>query len=359
MTAWATDLEFAYDHGHLYVLDAGRHWSEADVDVRMPRSANFFVPLRVEGWGGRPPLDLDAWDHVVEFSLPVPSGKLALASGGIDEVTVGIAPGAYRARWSGRNLSAAATWESDDRTRPTPTACRSGPGPATAPRAEIKRWAGAPARRARRPAGAAGRRASSTRSARSPASSAPATGCASTSASRAPTGAAGTARSAPTASCAGSPRAAPFDRATLHAEHPGLLPYADERGGLSFRGRPADPERLAHALRDAHVRARRPHIAFEDVVNTIFAGRLELLLSLGFGQLANGPVTLLRRYAEVASAHGVATTLIVTGPGRAGLSLLELGDSFVVAERFSALLELAAARNSSFWRFSPLAWTAA
>ena len=108
MTTWATELEFAYDHGHLYVLDAARHWSEAEVDVRMPRSANFFVPLRVEGWGGRPPLDLDAWDHVAEFSLTVPSGKLALASGGGDEVTVGIAPGAYRARWSGRNLSAAA-----------------------------------------------------------------------------------------------------------------------------------------------------------------------------------------------------------------------------------------------------------
>ena len=75
MTAWATELEFAYDHGHLYVLDAARHWSEAEVDVRMPRSANFFVPLRVEGWGGRPPLDLDAWDHVAEFSLTVPSGQ--------------------------------------------------------------------------------------------------------------------------------------------------------------------------------------------------------------------------------------------------------------------------------------------
>ena len=75
MTAWATELEFAYDHGHVYVLDAGRHWSEADVDMRMPRSANFFVPLRVEGWGGRPPLDLDGWDQVVEFSLPVPWGS--------------------------------------------------------------------------------------------------------------------------------------------------------------------------------------------------------------------------------------------------------------------------------------------
>ena len=75
----------------------------------------------------------------------------------------------------------------------------------------------------------------------------------------------------------------PFDRATLHGDHPGLLPYADDRGALSFRGAPEDPERLAHALRAAHAQAAGPHIAFEDVVNTIFAGRLELLLSLGFG----------------------------------------------------------------------------
>ena len=47
-------------------------------------------------------------------------------------------------------------------------------------------------------------------------------------------------------------------------------------------------------------------------------------------------MTLLRRYAEVASEQGVETSLIVTGPGRTGLCLLELGESFVVAERFTA-----------------------
>ena len=337
MTAWATELEFAYDHGHLYVLDAGRHWSEAEVDVRMPRSANFFVPLRVEGWGGRPPLDLDGWDHVVEFSLPVPSGKLALASGGIDEVTVGIAPGAYRARWSGRNLSAAASWERDDNA-PDAYRLQLWPGPATAPTVRDQ----ALGRRRRRAASSATCRrcwptSSWTRSARWPASSARATGCACTSASPAPAAAAGTARSAPTGSCAGSPRSTPFDRAALHADHAGLLPYADDRGALSFRGGrrttlSAWPTRCAPRTSQA----AGPHIAFEDVVNTIFAGRLELLLSLGFGQLANGPVTLLRRYAEVASEHGVETSLIVTGPGRTGLCLLELGESFVVAERFTA-----------------------
>src|SRR4051812_19455230 len=109
----------------------------------MPRSANFFVPLRVEGWGVRPPLDLDAWDHVAEFSLTVRSGKLALASAGIDAVTVGIAPGADRGRWSGRNLSAAAEWNRVDESAPDAYRLQIWPGPAAAPRAEMKRWAGA------------------------------------------------------------------------------------------------------------------------------------------------------------------------------------------------------------------------
>jgi hypothetical protein len=46
-------------------------------------------------------------------------------------------------------------------------------------------------------------------------------------------------------------------------------------------------------------------------------------------------VTLLRRYADVAGGHGLKTSLTVTGPGRTDLSLLELGETFVVAERFS------------------------
>ena len=51
-------------------------------------------------------------------------------------------------------------------------------------------------------------------------------------------------------------------------------------------------------------------------------------------------MTLLRRYAEVAREHGVETRLIVTGPGRAGLCLLELGETYVVAERFTRLAQV-------------------
>jgi hypothetical protein len=332
MTAWATELEFAYDHGHLYVLDAARHWSEAEVDVRMPRSANFFVPLRVEGWGGRPPLDLDAWDHVAEFSLTVPSGKLALASGGGDEVTVGIAPGAYRARWSGRNLGAAAEWERLDETAPDTYRLQIWPGPPAAPRAEIKRWRGElrselgdlPALLADEDLNAAGAIAGTERTGDGLRIAVRVAGSGGRSWER-------TIRADGVVRWVSS--SSRFARVGVHTEHPALLPFTDERGGLSFHGRPEHPQRLAHALRAAHDEVAERYITFEDVMNSLVS--LETLLTHGYGQLANGPATLLRRYADVADAHGVATRLVVTGPGRTGLLLLELGETYVVAERFS------------------------
>ncbi|WP_037501834.1 hypothetical protein [Solirubrobacter soli] len=331
MTAWATDLEFAYDHGHLYVVDAETHWSEAEVDVRMPRSANFFVPLRVEAWGGRPPLDLDAWDQVTEFSLTVPSGKLALASAGIEEVTVGIAPGAYRARWSGRNLSEAAEWEGDD--PPDTYRLQIWPGATEAPRAEIKHWPGIgrselgdlPALLADEDLDALGAVLASERTGDALRLNVRLAGAKARTWDR-------------TIRADGVVRwvvsSSRFHRAALHAEHPGLLPYADDFGGLSFHGRAEDPERLAHALRAAHAEIADGFIGFEEVVNALLG--VETLLKLGYGQLANGPITLLRRYAEVAHAHGVQTQMTITGPGREGLCLLELGESYVIAERFTA-----------------------
>jgi hypothetical protein len=330
VTAWATDLEFAYDHGHLYVVDAERHWSEAQVDVRMPRSANFFVPLRVEGWGGRPPLDLDAWDHVAEFSLAVPSGKLALASAGIDEVTVGIAPGAYRARWSGRNLDEAAAWEGDD--PPDHYRLQIWPGPPEAPRAEIKHWPGngrselgdLPALLADEDLDALGAVIGSERTGDALRLNVRLAGADKRSWDR-------------TVRADGVVRwvvsSSRVHRAALHADHPALLPFSDDFGGLSFHGRPDDPARLAHALHAAHAELAGGYIAFEEVVNALLG--LERLLEIGYGQLANGPLTLLRRYAEVAAEHGVETRLTISGPGRNGLCLLELGETYLVAERFT------------------------
>jgi hypothetical protein len=309
--AWTTELEFAYEHGHVYVLDGARHWSDTEsrIDLRMPETAGFFVPLTIEGWGAKPALELNGWDHVAEFSLDLRSGALALASGNCGAVKVEIPPGAYRARWSGNGGSyRLQLW----------------PGPPQAPRSELKRANGygndlgdVPALLADEGVQAVGAivgtrvrgdalqlylklEAWAQRSWRR------------------------------TIRCDGVVRwrttNEAFSHAVLHAEHPGLLPFTDERGGLSFRGVPGEPERLVHELRATHAETAGDHIAFEE--------DLHERLAIGYGRLASGPVTLLRRYADVAGGHGVETNLTVTGAGRAGLSLLELGDSFVVAERY-------------------------
>jgi hypothetical protein len=248
-------------------------------------------------------------------------------------VTVGIAPGAYRARWSGRNLSAAAAWERVDESAPDSYRLQIWPGATAAPRAEIKPWAeGAlrselgdlPALLADDELDALGAVVATERTGDALRVDVRVAGAHGRTWHRA-IRADGVVRWA-----ASSSR---FHRAVLTAQHPGLLPFADDFGGLSFHGRPADPERLAHALRAAHAELAGPYVAFEDVVNAYLG--VEGLLELGFGQLANGPVTLLRRYAEVADGHGVETRLTITGPGRPGLCLLELGETYVVAERFS------------------------
>jgi hypothetical protein len=311
--AWRTELEFAYDHGHLYLLDGASHWSDAEqrVDLRMPHTGGFGVPLRIETWGAKPALDHERWAHVAEFSLKLPSGTLALASGSCGAVKAELPAGAYRARWSG-------TLHDDYRLQLWP-------GPASAPRAELKRWnplgndlGDLPALLEDEGVQALGTITGTRVRGDAFQVYVNLSAWARRSWNR-------------TIRCDGCVRwhatSDPFSHAVLHSEHPGLLPYADERGGLSFRGVPAEPERLVHALRAEHAGTAGPHIAFEEGI----AERL----AVGYGRLASGPVTLLRRYAEVADDHGVATNLTVTGPGRAGLCLLELGSSFVVAERFS------------------------
>ena len=309
--ALGTELEFAYEHGHVYLLDGSGHWSDDErVDLRMPQSAGFFQRLRIESSVARPALDLDGYDHVVEFSLDLPSGTLALASGNCGSLKAAIAPGAYRARWSARG----------DEFR-----LQLWPGSAAAPRSELKRRAEAGSDLGDIPALLADEGVQAVGSISG-------------------TRVRGTALQLyihlsawaqrswrRTIRCDGYVRwqasGEPFSLACLHHEHPGLLPFADESGGLSFNGRPAEPERLEHALRDAHVVTAGHHISFED--------GLAERLAIGYGRLASGPVTLLRRYADVAFEHGVETNLVVDGPGRTDLQLLELGDTFVVAERFS------------------------
>ena len=86
MPAWTTEIEIAYDFGHLYVLDGA-----GALERRRPHGwicgcrtwASSACRCAIEGYGAKPALDLDGWEHVAEFSLRVASGSLAFASGSV------------------------------------------------------------------------------------------------------------------------------------------------------------------------------------------------------------------------------------------------------------------------------------
>jgi hypothetical protein len=163
------ELEFAYDYSQVYLYDAGREWSENSdeflnalddaqsrglsvglaagfVDILMPRQHNFHCPLSVEPGVSAPPVD-GGWDHIIEFALPLPTGKLVLeGSGGCQKTQVDLSPGVFRARWSGRNFAAAAAWrypdDPDDQSEPPDQyRLQLWPDADQNPPHEIKRWA--------------------------------------------------------------------------------------------------------------------------------------------------------------------------------------------------------------------------
>jgi hypothetical protein len=119
------ELSFAYDYGQVYLYDAaaaesvdflaalddsvrtGLSIGVAGVlaDLLMPLQWNFSAPLLLETCGGEPQLDLDDWEHTVEFELQVPSGRLKVdASGGTGQLEIEVPPAVYRARWAGRGF---------------------------------------------------------------------------------------------------------------------------------------------------------------------------------------------------------------------------------------------------------------
>jgi hypothetical protein len=130
------ELHIQSDYGQIYIYDAQPQedvdWSVDDnpfvramddgfdsrrfvgydsgiVDVLTPSQYNWNAPMRIEVSEAPPPLDLDAWDHVVEVPLPVPSGTLCFeASGGGIPIETQIPAGTYRARLSGRGYVARA-----------------------------------------------------------------------------------------------------------------------------------------------------------------------------------------------------------------------------------------------------------
>ena len=93
------------------------------VDVVTPSQYNWKAPMRIEVSDTPPASDLEAWDHVVEVSLPVPSGTLVFQSSG----------GANRSRrryhpaTTAHGSRGAATWPASGRSRATrATGCNCG-----------------------------------------------------------------------------------------------------------------------------------------------------------------------------------------------------------------------------------------
>jgi hypothetical protein len=77
------------------------------INILTPSQYNWKAPMTLEVWVERPPLDLDAWDHVVEGPFPAPTGTIYFeASGGGRPIEARIPPGTYRVRVSGAGFVA-------------------------------------------------------------------------------------------------------------------------------------------------------------------------------------------------------------------------------------------------------------
>ena len=94
-------LDDAYESRRFVGYDSGL------IDVITPSQYNWKAPMRIEVSETPPASDVETWDHVVEVSLPVPSGRLVFqASGGGAPIETQIPAGNYRARFSGRGYAA-------------------------------------------------------------------------------------------------------------------------------------------------------------------------------------------------------------------------------------------------------------
>jgi hypothetical protein len=120
------------DHSQFYVSDPdadvpdGLVWDGAALERRLAAPGGFvavgtigytFLPVVIEVWDEEPPLDLEAWDHVVEGPLETRSGRLRV--GDLDEAERGLdlEPGRYRVRSAAGGLAGADELNGGDRYR--------------------------------------------------------------------------------------------------------------------------------------------------------------------------------------------------------------------------------------------------
>ena len=126
------ETEIYADHTQFYLVDpeadlSGDVWDGAGLERRLGVShgvvavgtvGHTYVPVALELWTEEPPLDLGAWDHVVEATIETRSGLLALQS--LDEsehAPLAVEPGTFRVRSSVAGLDAADELDGGDRYR--------------------------------------------------------------------------------------------------------------------------------------------------------------------------------------------------------------------------------------------------
>jgi hypothetical protein len=95
---------------------------------------------------------------------------------------------------------------------------------------------------------------------------------------------------------------------SVETRHPLLLPHTEPVADLYFSSRPADPDATVGRLLEAHHSAVRRWFDFLHFFNLGPDQSLRALLAGGFGKLAQGPQSLIGRYAEVLRGVGVAVS---------------------------------------------------
>jgi hypothetical protein len=128
------DAEVYASHSQFYVADPTAEartdlvWDGAALERRLGAVDGLvavgtvgycFLPVRIELWDAEPPHDLGDWDHLVEASLDVGSGRIVLAGaeGEADLDPIEVERGTYRLRSSATGLDGADEMDGGDRYR--------------------------------------------------------------------------------------------------------------------------------------------------------------------------------------------------------------------------------------------------
>jgi len=114
--------------------------------------------------------------------------------------------------------------------------------------------------------------------------------------------------------------------------HPLLLAYQEPHSSLYIKGRTEHPKELAFDLLQIHLATYGKWQAFSP-------GIFEQLQQ-GHALLAEGPHSLLQRYAAKVDEYGILTSLIPSyTPAPSNLKVLTLGDNYFIGSRFEFIVQ--------------------